>query len=880
VYPNLKQLLGLPAESKTVKEFARRYPSLGLVESTSKGTAAFKSGAFHADEAPWTVEELLAMELKNVKENAQSLAGKAHRVSSVVFTIPAFYTAEERKALEVAAELAGLNVLAMMSDGVAVGLHYATSRNFASVTEGGKPEHHLVFDMGAGSTVATVVRMQGRVVKDGKRFNKTVQEVTVLGAGWDRSLGGDALNMVIVDDMVAKFTETSKFKALGKSVDDVKTHGRAMSRLFKDAEKVRQVLSANKQTTASFEDLFEETDFRYKLSRDDFETATRGFAERLDAPILAALKAANLTFANLDSVILHGGLTRTPFVQSKLGSLVGDTSKLRSNINADEAAVFGAAFKAAQISPSFRVKDIVAGDAASYATFLQYSVDGKAKTQKLFTATSTTGVNKELPFKQLEDFSFKLYQARGSSDEFTSVPATYTFATKNLTASVKQLVEKAGCARDNITNTFHVRLSPINGLPEVIRGTLSCVVDEPEKKGVVDGVKDMFGFGKNKDQEPLKAGDSSTTGSSSSSTASSGSSKSTASGAKESKTAEKEKAPKKKTEIINIEFTTTCEGCNDFPASELTRMKSRLSAFDAADKARREREEDMNNLESFVYKARNLLEESDFIEYSASTERSTLEKLVDAVSEWMYEKEGQSATAATLKAKLKEMKDIVTPVQKRQKEAGLRPNAVKALEESLEQTTTFLNLIKNAVEEAAKASASSLSTTEAAAPSAPVAGDDPLSDLEEDLPTASDDNTPPSASTTPKLSDLFNAYTPADLDEVTKLYDEAKAFLEERVAKQAQLALTADPAFDASELEVKARKLNEDVLRIMERSMPKFNYGSGGGDSSKSSKAKTAKTKSSKKGKKTASTSAESESATTSSGTGKEKTSAKKRDEL
>jgi hypoxia up-regulated 1 len=489
--------------------------------------------------------------------------------------------------------------------------------------------------MVAGSTAATVLRMQGRTVKDTKRYNKTVQEVTVLGSGWDRSLGGDALNMVIVDDMVTKFTESSKFKALDKSADDVKTHGRAMARMFKDAEKVRQVLSANKQTTASFEDLFEDVDFRYKLSRDDFEKATKDFAERLDTPINAALKAANLTFADLTSVILHGGATRTPFVQAKLENLVGDAAKLRSNVNADEAAVFGAAFKAAQISPSFRVKDIVAGDAASYATFIQYSVDGKAKTQKLFTPTSTIGVNKEVPFKHLDDFTFKMYQARDASDETASAPATYVLETRNLTASVKQLMDKSGCSREDITNTFHVRLSPVNGLPEVIKGTLSCVVEEPEKKSVVDGVKDMLGFGKNKDQEPLKAAEkeSSLTESSSSTTTSSESSKSTASG-KESKVVEKEKAVKKKTEVINIEFITTCEGCKGLPREELSRMKQRLSAFDAADKARREREEDMNNLESFVYKARSILEDSDFIEYSRAAARSPLAKLVAAASEW------------------------------------------------------------------------------------------------------------------------------------------------------------------------------------------------------------------------------------------------------
>ena len=856
VYPNLKQLLGVSADGTAAKEFARRYPALGL-EASPLGYAAFKSGACHKDELAWTVEELLAMELKNVKENAQSMAGKAHRVSSAVFTIPAYYTAEERKALEAAAELAGLNVLGMVSDGLAVGLHYATSRTFPSVTDGAKPEHHLVFDMGAGSTVATVLRMQGRTVKDTKRSNKAIQEVTVLGAGWDRTLGGDAMNMVIVDDMVAKFLETKKFKALGKSEDDVRAHGRAMARLFKDSEKVRQVLSANKQTSASFEELFEEVDLRYKLSRDEFETATADFAARLDMPIKTALKAANLTFEDLTSVILHGGATRTPFVQAKLEALVGDAAKLRSNVNADEAAVFGAAFKAAQISPSFRVKDIVAGDAASYATFLQYSLDGKQKTQKLFTSTSTIGATKEVPFKQLEDLSFKLYQAKGASDESGTAPATYTFTTKNIADGVKTLLDKPGCVRDNITNTFHVRLSPVNGLPEVFKGVLSCVIEEQEKKSVVDGVKDMFGFGKKGEQEPLKADDAS----SSSSPGSSSSSSTSSASAKASKAADKDKPPKKKTETVVVKFDTTCEGCKHLAKDDLELMKHRLIAFDAADKARREREEDMNNLESFIYKARSILEDTDFAEYSTSSERSTLEKLVDAASEWIYEKEGQVATAAVLKSKLKEMTDIVNPVNKRQKEAGLRPAAIEAFEKSLGETTTFIEIIKNGIEQAkaSAASAAEEASKSASSVAEAVTGEasgDGLDDLEEDMPSSSEE---PAASATPNLADLFSGYKDEDLVDVQRLYDDAKVFLDENVAKQAKLAVTENPAFDASELNAKAKKLTEDVMKIVGRNVPKLKPGSS------SSKKEKSKTKTSKKEKKSSSSTSSSASSSASS---------------
>ena len=121
---------------------------------------------------------MLAMELKNTKENAKALAGKGTNIEDVVFTVPPFYTVDERRALEVAAKLAGLKVLGIVTDGLAVGVNYGMSRTFD------KPEINLVFDMGAGSASATVLKFQGKQVKDVGRFNKTVQEVKVMGSGW------------------------------------------------------------------------------------------------------------------------------------------------------------------------------------------------------------------------------------------------------------------------------------------------------------------------------------------------------------------------------------------------------------------------------------------------------------------------------------------------------------------------------------------------------------------------------------------------------------------------------------------------------------------------------------------------------------------------
>jgi hypoxia up-regulated 1 len=569
VYPNLKHLLGVSSESDIVGTYKERYPALDITSTEGRKTVSFQSSVF-AEDKLYTVEELLAMELKNVRENAKVLAGKGYEIHDVVFTVPAFYTVDERRALEVAARLAGLKVLSVVSDGLAVGLNYATGRTFPDVTKDGKPEIDLVFDMGAGSVSATVLKFQGRTVKDVGRRNKTVQEVKVMGVGWDKMLGGDALNSLIVDDMVATFIELPAAKSASFTADKVKTHGRTAAKLFKEAERVRQMLSANKETTSFFESFYEDVDFRYKLSRTKFEELTAAYAQRIDIPINQALEAAGLTIADIDSVIVHGGASRTPFVQARLEAVAGK-GKIRTNVNADEAAVFGAAFKAASLSPSFRVKEIRDSDTQGYNHGYQYMFNLKDRDQKIFTPNTKLGATKDLPFQMMGEFEFTMYQAIPGANGEVSKEPTLHFQSGNLTKVVTNMINEDKCDRDSFNNYVQVRLSPVTGTPEILSAWVTCETDSEEAKGgIVDGVKNLFGMGGKKDQEPLKESESSSSSASSSKSSSSSSS----AGAESTDAA---KAGEKKVKTIRSAITYDVEqlGYKKFPRKELKRMQDR-----------------------------------------------------------------------------------------------------------------------------------------------------------------------------------------------------------------------------------------------------------------------------------------------------------------
>jgi hypoxia up-regulated 1 len=573
IYPNLKHLLGVSADSDIVSVYKERYPALEVTGTSGRKTVSFNSGTFAADEEKtFSVEELLAMELKNVRENAKSLAGKGFDVQDVVFTVPPFYTVAERRALEVAARLAGMKTLGVISDSVAVGINYAVSRTFPDVTKNGKAEINIVFDMGAGSTSATILQFAGRSVKDVGKRNKTIQEIQVLGVGWDRTLGGDALNSLIVDDMVSSFVTLPGAKSASITAEQVKAHGRTAAKLFKEAERIRQVLSANTETSAFFEGLYEDVDLRYKLSRATLEKLAADYAARIDVPIQDALKAAGLTWKDIDSVIVHGGATRTPFVQNRLEKLA-TKAKIRANVNSDEAAVFGAAFKAAGLSPSFRVKEIRDIDTQGYDHGIQYKFNLKDRDQKIFTPHTRLGATKDLPFQMMGEFEFTVYQAIPGAKNAVSKEPVLHFQSGNLTRVVTRMIDDDKCDRDSFNNYVQVRLNPVTGTPEILSAWVTCESESVDAKGgIVDGVKNLFGMGGKKDQEPLKDGESV-----SESASASGSSASSSSSSAAAESSDAAKAGEKKKKIVKSAITYDVKqlGYEKHPRKELKRMQDR-----------------------------------------------------------------------------------------------------------------------------------------------------------------------------------------------------------------------------------------------------------------------------------------------------------------
>jgi hypoxia up-regulated 1 len=363
------------------------------------------------DGQPFTPEELVAMVLTHAKDitNAYGVQGE---VKDCVLTVPSFYTQHERRALLDAAALADLNVLALIDENTAAGLHYGIDR----VEE--VPQNILFYNMGASALQVSVMQFYSYERKDSKYSKpKKVGAFQVLGKAWDSSLGGIAFDARIVDHMADEFNEIWNKKRNDGEVKDVRNYPRSMSKLRIQANKVKHVLSANTDVPIFIDSLHDDTHYQSHMSRATFEEICHDLLERSSLPITNALKAANLTLDDINGIELIGGGMRVPKIQESIQHALGDKLELGMHINSDESMALGAAFHGANISTAFKVRHVGMTDINPFPIAVSFSETGKAKKKEdawsknanIFKANGKLGVKKTIAFTQEKDIECHVY---------------------------------------------------------------------------------------------------------------------------------------------------------------------------------------------------------------------------------------------------------------------------------------------------------------------------------------------------------------------------------------------------------------------------------------------------------------------------------------
>lgn len=426
-YMYLLDLLGKSINHPIVKLYKERFPYYDIVEDKERGTILFK----HDDTTFYSPEELVAQFLTKAKEYAS--IGARQPIKECVITVPGYFNQAERKALLQAAQLANLKVLQLINDYTAVAINYGIFRikDFNETAQ-----YVLFYDMGATSTTATLISYQTVKTKE-RGYVETHPQLSVIGVGYDRTLGGLEIQLRLRDHLAKKFNEVKK------TSKNVLENPRSMAKLFKEAGRVKNVLSANAEHYAQIEGLLDEEDFKTLVTRDELETMIQDLLERVGNPVEQALKTAHLTKDIIGQVVLVGAGTRVPKVQEILQKVVGQD--LAKNLNTDEAAAMGAVYKAADLSTGFQVKKFITKDAVLFpiqVVFERDSPDGiKQVKRTLFGLMNPYPQKKIITFnKHTSDFNFNVNYA---DVEYLNSGEISNIGTMNLTQVSLEGVEEA-----------------------------------------------------------------------------------------------------------------------------------------------------------------------------------------------------------------------------------------------------------------------------------------------------------------------------------------------------------------------------------------------------------------------------------------------------
>jgi len=319
-----KRMIGRDWTDKAVQSDMKFFP-FKVVEKqekphikveTSQGTKTFAA------------EEISAMVLSKMKETAEAYLGK--KVTHAVVTVPAYFNDAQRQATKDAGVIAGLNVMRIINEPTAAAIAYGMDKK-----EGEK--NVLVFDLGGGTFDVSLLTIDNGVFE-------------VVATNGDTHLGGEDFDQRVMEHFI-KLYKKKKGKDLRKDV-------RAVQKLRREVEKAKRALSAAHQVRVEVESLIDGEDFSETLTRAKFEELNMDLFRGTLKPVQKVLEDADLNKKDIHEIVLVGGSTRIPKVQTLVKEFFNGKEPSRG-INPDEAVAYGAAVQAGVLSGEQDTGDLV-----------------------------------------------------------------------------------------------------------------------------------------------------------------------------------------------------------------------------------------------------------------------------------------------------------------------------------------------------------------------------------------------------------------------------------------------------------------------------------------------------------------------------------------
>ena len=309
-----KRLIGRKFSDHTVQTDIKLWPF-----KVEQGAAEkpIISVTFKGEQKKFQPEEISSMVLVKMREIAESYLGKS--VKNAVVTVPAYFNDSQRQATKDAGTIAGLNVSRIINEPTAAAIAYGLDKKSQ------QEKNVLIFDLGGGTFDVSLLTIDEGIFE-------------VKATNGHTHLGGEDFDNKLVDYCMADFKK--------KTGIDISKNARALRRLRTQCEKAKRILSSAHQSPIECETLAEGEDYNTTITRAKFEDLCIDLFRKCIPPVETVLKDSGIGKGQIHEVVLVGGSTRVPKIQSMLQDLFNGKT-LNKSINPDEAVAYGAAVQAA-----------------------------------------------------------------------------------------------------------------------------------------------------------------------------------------------------------------------------------------------------------------------------------------------------------------------------------------------------------------------------------------------------------------------------------------------------------------------------------------------------------------------------------------------------
>ena len=311
---DVKRLMGRNFSEDTVQSDIKHFP----FKVFSDNGKPMMSVEYKKETKEFSPEQISSMILEKMKSISESYIGS--EVTDAVVTVPAYFNDRQRQATKDAGKIAGLNILRIINEPTAAAIAYGLDKNV-------KSSNVLIFDLGGGTFDVSILNIDDGIFE-------------VKSTSGDTHLGGEDFDNRIVDHMVKIIKQKHKQNL---------TKPRSLRRLRTACERAKRILSSNVQTKIEVDALFNDVDFSESLTRSKFNQLCQDLFKGTLDPVKRALADAKMDKSDIDEIVLVGGSTRIPEIQSQLKQFFNG-KELNKSINPDEAVAYGAAVQAAILS--------------------------------------------------------------------------------------------------------------------------------------------------------------------------------------------------------------------------------------------------------------------------------------------------------------------------------------------------------------------------------------------------------------------------------------------------------------------------------------------------------------------------------------------------